>query len=203
MTKCIGLILKLWDTESIGSLFQGLCVLTVQIFKPDFSLLWLLVTSSGNIHPSDSESLNGTSLPPRLVFKHSNVPSQSTFWQGKQIEFCKSSTVRDFLQPVNYSCLSTSCQIFQYLIKLFILELSVEALVPWMRSPWPFALSLQRIVFSLFSQHDTGAHSGSLSGQLWSSQISAFHDSVFLLCSFALGSYFLDASCGAVSKSSL
>lgn len=46
---------------------------------------------------------------------------------------------------------------------MFVLELGVETPVPWMRSPGPFALSLQRIVFSLFSQHYTGAHSGCLS----------------------------------------
>lgn len=83
LTKCIGLILRHWDTKSIGSLLQGLHIFTVWIFKPDFSLLWLLVPSSGNIHLSDSESLNGT-FPPRLAFKHYNVSSQSTFWQGKQ-----------------------------------------------------------------------------------------------------------------------
>lgn len=62
---------------------------------------------------------------------------------------------------------------------MFVLELSVEAPVPWMRSPWPFALSLQRTAFSLFSQHYTGAHSGWLSGKVWSSKVSSFHDSVF------------------------
>lgn len=113
LTECIGLILRHWDTKSIGSLLQGLPILTVEIFKRDFSLLWLVVTSSGNIHPTDLESLNGTFFP-RLVFKHSNVPSQSTFWQGKQIEFCKSSTLGDFLQPMNYSCL-----FFLHLIKFF------------------------------------------------------------------------------------
>lgn len=46
-------------------------------------------------------------------------------------------------------------------------------------SSWPFALSLQRIVFSLFSQHYTGAHSGCLCGRVWSSKVLAFHDSVF------------------------
>lgn len=80
---------------------------------------------------------------------------------------------------MNYSFLSTSCQIFHCLMNKFILELSVEAPVPWVRSPWLFALSLQRTAFSLFSQHDRGAHSGCLSGQGWSPKVSAFHDSVF------------------------
>lgn len=58
---------------------------------------------------------------------------------------------------MNYSCL-----FFLHLVKFFsILQTRsvwnwVEAPVPWMKSPKPFALSLQRIVFSLFSQHYTG-----------------------------------------------
>lgn len=74
---------------------------------------------------------------------------------------------------------------------MFVLELGVEVPVPWTRSPRPFALSLQRIVFSLFSQRYTGAHSGCLSGQLWSSKVLAFHDSVFPSLLYALGSDFL------------
>lgn len=139
-------------------------------------------------------------FPPRLVFKHSNVPSQSTFLQGKQIELCKSSTIRDLFQPMNYSFLSTSRQILQYLTNTFLLELSVEAPVPWMRSPRPLALSLLRIAFSLFSQHYTGAHSGCVSGH----PKSLLSTIVFsLLYRYALRSCFLDASHGAVSKSSL
>lgn len=45
--------------------------------------------------------------------------------------------------------------------------------------PLPFALSLQRIAFALFSQHYTGAHISCLSGVTpRSSEVSAFRASV-------------------------
>lgn len=99
------------------------------------------------------------------------------FCQGKQIELCKSSTVRDFFQSMNYSFLSTSCQLFHYLMNKFILELC------WSPSAMCEVLqalclkSAEDCVFPLLTAW--GAHSGCLSGQVWSSKVSAFHDSAF------------------------
>lgn len=46
----------------------------------------------------------------------------------------------------------------------------------------PFALSLQRIAFARFLQRFTGAHISCLSGVTpRSSEVSAFHDSIFPL----------------------